>query len=292
MKKSIILTFDLEYWYQAFSIQSSITGDEKDSIKDFVETILRLLKSANKTATFFVVGKVLDNEPEIIKQINQDGHEIAVHSLDHKPLWDKNPKIFDKEIKEISNKIENLINKKPIGHRAVSFSLDTKTNWALDILVKNDFKYDSSIFPFKFYKTLMPIFKDSLYGIKSKIFNPYKINLKNPIKKDKNSLLTEIPISIFHLGKLKLPLTGGIYIRIIPWFVFKTLLKIKLIKEPVCLHFHAFDFEAKTPNIKMSVLKKFIKYYNTKNTWNKLEYIVKNFKCVSIEKYLYENSIN
>lgn len=250
--KPILLTFDLEYWFESLSVQKYLTGNEKDNLQEFINKLLDLLKSVSASATFFVTEKILNNEQELIKKINNYGHEIAIHCLDHKPLWDKNPDISSQELKILSNKIENLINKKPIGHRAVNFSLNKSTSWAIEILKNNNLIYDSSILQF---------------GIKPNFFN---VNNFQEIK-------------VF---------SGGIYIRIIPWFLFKFLLKNKLKKSFVCLYFHPYDFAQKKPDIKMPGLKKFVKYYNTKNTWRKLEYILKNYKCLCIEKYYYENITN
>jgi len=151
--------------------------------------------------------------------------------------------------------------------------------------LNNNFKYDSSIFPFKFPSFLKLIFGKNVYGNNLNLYVPYKINFKD-LTEDTNSNLWELPISIFHLGKIKLPLTGGIYVRMIPWFIFKFLLNWKLKKELACVHFHTFDFAEKKPEIKMPKIKKFIKYYNTKNSYKKLEYILKKYKCASIENYL------
>jgi len=283
--QQILLTFDLEYWFESLSIQKYLQGNEQDKIENFINNLIKLLQENNSTATFFVTEKVLNNEPELIKKINNNQHEIAIHSLDHKPLWDKNREDFDKELKILINKIEKLINKKPIGHRAVNFSLDKTTSWTLKALNNNNFKYDSSIFPFKFPSFLKLIFGKNVYGNNLNLYVPYKINFKD-LTEDTNSNLRELPISIFHLGKIKLPLTGGIYVRMIPWFIFKFLLNWKLKKELACVHFHTFDFAEKKPEIKMPKIKKFIKYYNTKNSYKKLEYILKKYKCASIENYL------
>jgi peptidoglycan-N-acetylglucosamine deacetylase len=279
--EKVLLTFDLEYWFESESIQQYLDNNETDTVGSFITELLNLLKQTNSTATFFVTNKILSNEPDIIKQIFNAGHEIAVHSSDHKPLWSKNSEIFEKEIHTMVNKIENLTSKKPIGHRAVNFSLNQKTVWSLEVLKNNNFKYDSSIFPFKFPSFLKLIFGKNVYGNNSNFYEPYKIDF-----------MWELPISVWHKFKFKLPLTGGIYIRMIPWLIFKTLLNWKLKKEMACIHFHPFDFATKIPNIKMPIFKKFLKYYNTKNTWKKLEYIVKRFNCISIEKYLYENPTN
>lgn len=245
----ILLTFDLEYWFESLSIQKYLVGKEKDLLAPFIERLLKLLAETNSSATFFITKKVLEQEPLVIKNIFNHGHEIAIHSVDHQPLWVKNQAVFDQEIKELIKEVAILIGKKPVGHRAVNFSLDKSTFWALGVLKDNGLKYDSSILPL----SIKPNF--------------FQVNNFPEIK-------------VF---------SGGLYLRLMPWCLFKILLKAKLKKSFACLYFHAFDFMEGKPEIKMPVWKKFIKYYNTKNTWYKLEYILNNYNCSSIEKYLHEN---
>lgn len=288
--KSIILTFDLEYWFESVLIKKYLRGDENDSLEKFIASLLELLKNKGASATFFVTGKVLSQEPQLIKKIFDSGHEIAIHSLDHNPLWQKNEAEFDLEINLITEKIKKVTGKKPIGHRAPNFSIDQKNSWTLKILEKNGIKYDSSIFPINLKN--IPLFKTSGYGSKMFNFEPYRINPGNISAKNKNSSFLEIPISVWHYKKIKIPATGGIFIRFIPWLLFKKLLNNKLQSETACLHFHPFDFYEKTPNIKMPRIKKIIKYYNAKNTWKKIKYIINKYECISAEQYIYENPID
>ncbi len=289
-KEKIILTFDLEYWFESLSVQKYITGKEQESLSGFIDRLLNLLKKTNSNATFFISGKILDREPELVKKVNQAGNKVAIHSSDHKPLWDKTPDQFDKEIQEMIAKIETITGQKPTGHRAVSFSLNQKTKWMLKILVKNGIKYDSSIFPFKLSPVLLPMFKNYLYGSKINNFSPYRIDLDDPHKKNANSPLVEIPVAVYHWWKFKFPLSGGIYIRLIPFWLFNLLLRKKAKKEIACLYFHPLDFLDRAPYVNMPKFKKFIKFYNTKNTFKKLEDLLEKYNSISIEQYFYENS--
>ncbi|MFA6428773.1 MAG: polysaccharide deacetylase family protein [Candidatus Buchananbacteria bacterium] len=288
----ILLSIDLEYWFESPSIERYLSGQEKESLTLYCDQLLSLLSAKRATATFFVTGKVIKQEPELIKKLHLAGHEIAVHSFDHQPLWHKTAQQFTLDLKEMIAQIQFLTSTRPIGHRAANFSLDQQTNWALKILTANDIKYDSSIFPYHFSPWLFKAYQGSLYGLASKNFIPYRINLNYPNQVDKNSALLEFPTSIFHWSFFKLPLTGGIYIRLIPWTIFKFLLKTKLKKEVASIHFHPFDFLTNPPQLLMPQLKKFIKYYNTKNTWKKLNYLLDNYHCLSFKQYLHENTLD
>ncbi|WP_411168528.1 polysaccharide deacetylase family protein [Clostridium sp. MB05] len=50
----------------------------------YTTEVLKVLKTYQVQATFFVVAEFAKNNPEIIKEIKEDGHVIGLHSLEHK----------------------------------------------------------------------------------------------------------------------------------------------------------------------------------------------------------------
>ncbi len=261
--KKIILTFDIEYWFESLSLQKYVTGKETDSLDLIIGRILDLLAGAKSAATFFVTGRVLEQEPDIAKKISSAGHEIAVHSLNHKPLWQKTALEFNREIVMMSDKIKELTGQKPAGHRAVNFSLDRKTSWALGVLKNNNFKYDSSIFPLNMF----------IYGEGKSDFIPEGI--------------IELPLSVFKKGFVKIPIAGGIYFRFMPYFVFKFFLKKYLKKSDAVLYFHSwelFDFKPEIPGSPFWI--KWLKFYGLKKSIFKFKKLLHDFECISVDQYL------
>jgi len=49
----------------------------------YTTQILDVLKAAGAKATFFVVGKAVDDHPEIVRRIEADGHLLASHTYSH-----------------------------------------------------------------------------------------------------------------------------------------------------------------------------------------------------------------
>lgn len=45
--------------------------------------VLDILKEENVKATFFVIGKLVDSHPEIVKRAYEEGHYIANHGYSH-----------------------------------------------------------------------------------------------------------------------------------------------------------------------------------------------------------------
>ena len=62
--------------------------------------ILSVLKKENVKATFFLVGKQIEEFPELLGAIIKDGHTIANHSYSHKNGWFTNK---EKYLKDIEN---------------------------------------------------------------------------------------------------------------------------------------------------------------------------------------------
>jgi len=197
MKPKAILTFDLEFWYNSKFLKKYPKHRDllEDYIKESVIPLLKLLNKYNQRATFFVLGEVAEKYPEIIKKISDLGHEVASHGYSHKPLWDLGRRGFEKEIELSKNILKNITGKDPKGFRAPNFSLNKKTKWALGILKKHNFQYDSSLHPLnpsKIHGQIVEI-PPSLGGIYFRILllGFYLLLLKIFSK-------TKIPVLYFH----------------------------------------------------------------------------------------------
>ena len=146
-----ILTIDVEDWYHAnYQGNQQDVGHQEERVTDSTLRILNLLDKTNNQATFFVLGEVAEKLPDLIREIQARGHEIASHSFCHRLVYTMNPEEFRADTKKSKEIIENIIGARIIGYRAPSWSLcQQKTPWAFEILQELGFSYDSSMFPFK-----------------------------------------------------------------------------------------------------------------------------------------------
>ncbi len=247
-----IFTIDLEDWYHANYHGDSETHSSSRVISPTLK-ILELLKKTNNYATFFVLGSVAQKYPNLIKEIEHQGHEIASHSFNHQLVYSLTETEFIKDT-EKSLTILSKISRKPIiGYRAPSWSVSqNKTPWFWKSLSKLGFKYSSSLFPFKTF----------LYGDSS----------ANPLPHLQQSIL-EIPPSIFTIYKKNIPFSGGFYLRLFPTKIIKLFTqKLNNNKVIVNYYIHPREIDQKQPKLKnLTAFQYFIHYYNIKNTKNKLE---------------------
>lgn len=256
IKNKIALTFDLEYWYCGKFLKKYLSNDlseEKEYYPEMTEKILELLKNNGSQATFFVLGKIIKENPDLIKKIIEAGHEIAYHGWHHIPLDELTKEEFNDNLNESQKLIIDIINQSFLGFRAPNFSLKKENIEFWQILRDNNFIYDSS-----------------LIGEKNKEIN----NLK------------EIPVSSQKFFNFDVPL-GGWYFRILPYWLFKLILKIKIKKGclPI-IYLHMMDLWPQTPNIKLPYFIKKIKYWGINKSWYKLKKFLEDFQSIRLDGLL------
>lgn len=281
IKPQLILTFDLEFWYNSEFLKNYLPKDVDnldDKILESTLPLLTLLKKHQIKATFFVLGQVAEKYPELIKKIHQDGHEIASHDYSHKVLNELKPKEFEEEIKKSVNLLKKITGENPLGFRAPNFSLTNQSRWAIPVLGKYGFKYDSSIFPVK----------TKLYGNSRAPLYIYKISKENILKEDKTNKILELPVATYEKFKIRIPSGGGFYFRIIPIFLYKKILEKIAKKRIPVIYLHPHELSNFVPDIKIPFFKKKMKYWGVHNSLNKLEKLLKDFKSISISEYLDE----
>ena len=148
-----LLGIDFEDWYHPQLVEPFVPEDKKiPTMFQGLDKILELLRKHDVKATFFVVGELLELNPEILDKILDAEHEIGFHTMKHNRLDSPN---FKEKFKDEIKEFEKLTSKKSIGFRAPTFSLNKKSSWVIDELVNNNYRYDSSIIPAK----------TSLYGM-------------------------------------------------------------------------------------------------------------------------------
>lgn len=86
-----------------------LTFDDGPSIKS-TPIILDVLKKYNIKATFFVVGTMVEENPEILKRVYDDGHQIGNHTYSHNYGYIyKNPKNFMDDIYKLEKLIKGIV---------------------------------------------------------------------------------------------------------------------------------------------------------------------------------------
>ena len=270
-----LLGIDFEDWFHPELIKKYLKDDEKEpKVINGIGKILELLRKNDTSATFFVVGELLEFEPEILDKILENGHEIAFHTMHHTRLYDFNSeKQFSNELKKFSK----LTNNKSKGFRAPTFSLDSSTSWAVEALVENNYLYDSSVVPAK----------SSMYGHPNAQENPYKISSESIESQDENGKLMEYPLLVTKFLGKKVPAGGGFFLRTLPMRIIKNAIKEYEKREiPATFYIHSWELTPEfMPRIKLSKKDNFITYHNIEKAYEKMEEIIREFRFTSFSDY-------
>lgn len=237
--------------------------------------LLDLFEKYGVRATFFVLGWVAEQYSKLIKDIHYIGHEVACHGYNHRLVYNLTQEQFREDIRLAKGILEDITGKHVIGYRAASYSIIKKTLWALDILIEEGFLYDSSIFPVH----------HDLYGIPDAERFPHDI--KRPSGIIKEFPLSTIEIKILNF-KLRIPVAGGGYLRLLPSYLMRNAIKRINEKENniAILYFHPWEIDIDQPRINGRFLSRLRHCINLKSTMPKLKILLNEFRFKPLSVFL------
>ncbi|MEA1865126.1 MAG: polysaccharide deacetylase family protein [Euryarchaeota archaeon] len=269
------LTIDLEYWHSPELIRGFAPEKRDDLIIKMTMPILRLLDEFGVSATFFVLGAVAEKYPELVAEIHSRGHEIASHAYSHGTLHELGRERFEDEIDRSVRLLREITGDAPIGFRAPSFSIDNATGWAFDVLARYGFKYDSSIFPVTTH----------MYGVRDAPLGIYRPSAQNVAENDPNGKILEFPMTAFEYA-LRVPISGGFYLRVLPFSVLKRMIGIVNKERPAVIYLHPWEIVPLMPRLKLPLQSRFITYHGIKSTRAKLEGLLASFSFAPVREVL------
>ena len=77
-------------------------------------TLLNILSEKNTLATFFMLGFMANNSPDIVKRAEREGHEIASHTMYHQNLVWLSPTDIGNDINEAKSTFSNILGHTPV----------------------------------------------------------------------------------------------------------------------------------------------------------------------------------
>ena len=263
------LSIDLEDWFCACNVGIGVDDWDKCESRVVANTrrILDLLDRCNTRATFFVLGWIAERVPDLIREVEEHGHEIATHGYSHTPLTKMTPETFEADLRRALDVTQACATRRILGFRAPSFTITQKTLWAVDILVRNGVKYDSSIFPIRHHPD---------YGLPDARLTIHK-----------RGELIEVPMSVAEILGQRVPCSGGGYFRLTPYVATRFLMRMcNRQGRPVIFYLHPWEVDADQPRVKMTLAKTFRHYNNLDKTLDRMERLLRDFKFTPIREVL------
>jgi polysaccharide deacetylase family protein (PEP-CTERM system associated) len=267
------MTFDVEDYYHVEAFQAVIKREDWDGYESRVYSstrkILEILERYGIKATFFILGWVAERTPGIVKEIQAAGHEIGSHGYAHQIIYHQTPDEFADDVRRSLEIIEGITGEKILGFRAPSFSVTTRSLWAIEILQSFGLLYDSSVFP---------IIHD-LYGIPDAPRHPYQIA----------DGFWEFPMTTVRVLGANLPVGGGAYLRIFPyWWTRWGIRQANSDGDPAVVYLHPWELDPEHPKIKTSRVNHLRHYANLEKTEHRLLALCRDFRFTSLRGLLHQ----
>lgn len=256
-------TVDVEDWFHGLTStnrQPDIWPQCESRVVQNTEHLLALLDEYGVKATFFVLGKVAEQHPDLIRRIAAAGHEIGVHGHTHQMIHRLTPQAFTAELDRALALLRPLTPAPIIGHRAPYFSINASSLWALDVLRERGFRYDSSFFPTR----------NMLYG--------YPEAPRFPHRLDNGSGLVEFPASTVRFAGVTWPISGGFYVRAWPCRVTRRAIRrLNRRGQPAILYIHPWELDTGQPMRAKTLRERITHYYGRRGLESKLRQLFQDF---------------
>lgn len=281
-----ILTFDIEEWY----VEKAFRGGRFFKYQEFDNTLAKVLDELDRhniKGTFFCVGKLASEFPDVVRRIASRGHEIGCHSYIHAWVNKMTEDVLHEDTTNALKALEDVVGEKVTSYRAPAFSITEKNPWAIQVLAECGIESDSSIFPGTRDFGGYPSFSQD---------RPCKVEYQG-------TTLKEYPIGMMSIAGRKVAYSGGGYFKMIPYWITSRMMRQR--DYDIC-YFHLYDlisekrkmmsredyekFFMQPGTLKNRLIRFFKSNARTGDSFEKLKHVLRDFEFVSIRDS--QNMIN
>jgi polysaccharide deacetylase family protein (PEP-CTERM system associated) len=271
---------DVEEHFQVGAFENAIPRDTWDHLESRVERntrrLLDLCARHEVKGTYFVLGWVAERWPQLVRDIQDAGHELGTHGQDHRRVTTLSPREFREDIRRSKQTIEDVSGTEVIGYRAPNYSIVRETMWAMDVLAEEGFRYDSSIFPIRHDR----------YGIPD--FPRFPRPVRGHSGPQGGSALHEFPISTIRLAGMNLPFVGGGYLRHFPFsFIRWGMQRLNAVeRRPAIVYIHPWELDPEQPRQAVRLSTRLRHYRNQHLTEERLASLFSAYSFTSVREVL------
>ncbi len=273
------LSIDVEDYFHPSEVQPYVQASEWTSlpsrVADNTSRTLDLLDRHGVKATFFVLGWVAEHHPELVRRIAAAGHEVGCHSYAHRLVYDLTPDEFRADTEAAGRVIREACGVTPRAYRAPSYSITSRSLWALDILASLGFTHDSSIYPVAHDRYGIPGFHRHAHVLPTKA---------GPI--------TEVPVAAVALSRRHTaPVGGGAWLRLFPYrYTAAGIRAFNAEGQPACIYFHPWEIDAGQPRLNIGFVSRLRTYTGLAGMRNKLDRLLREFPFAPLASVYPEGS--
>jgi polysaccharide deacetylase family protein (PEP-CTERM system associated) len=265
-------TIDVEEYFQVSAFASRVPRSHwkhfESRVAAQVGLLLELLAQHQARATFFVLGWVAARQGALVRAIARAGHEIASHGWDHARVTTQTPPVFRESVRRTKALLEELTGQPVWGFRAPSYSIVRGGEWALDTLIEEGYRYDSSLFPVR-----RP---GGGYGYVGGSPDPHW--LERPAGR-----LLEIPPTTWRWCGMRFPAAGGAYFRLLPYGLVQAAFRqCGRRGVPGTFYVHPWEVDPDQPRLAVPWLTRVRHYGGLRRTERRLGRLLSEFRFIAM----------
>jgi polysaccharide deacetylase family protein (PEP-CTERM system associated) len=267
-------TVDVEEYFQVSALERVVSRADWEQLPSRVVESTRLLMDLmarhGARGTWFVLGCVAERHPGLVRELTEAGHEIASHGWDHRRVTMQSPTEFRASIRRTKVLLEELSGRPVLGFRAPSYSIVPGREWALDILVEEGHRYDSSLFPIR----------RSGYGF------PGGQRDVHVLQRASGELI-EVPPTTMSVGRINLPAGGGGWFRLLPAaLTHAAFAQSERRGVPATFYVHPWELDPSQPRMAVSWLTRLRHYGGLSRMQARLERLLGRYRFVPVAETL------
>jgi polysaccharide deacetylase family protein (PEP-CTERM system associated) len=268
-----LFTVDLEDWYCSRALEGVIPRSGWSACESRVgvgtELLLALLRRHEVHATFFVLGYVAGREPDLVRRIAGEGHEIATHGYFHHHLAEQTPEEFREDLERAIAVTQPLSGSSILGYRAPIFSfIDSTIGWGSEIVKGAGIRYSSSVFPMRGHRE---------YGLASAPLDLFH----------HANGLAEVPMSCVEVGGRRVPATGGGWMRHFPLKLTRSLIRrCNDEGRPAVIYIHPWEVDRWQPKVKLPAMRHLRHYHGIGGMLAKVDRLLEEFPFTTMRSML------
>lgn len=270
-----LLTVVLEDYFHVAPLKSVVQDDRwyrfERRVEDNTCKTLDLLDEYRTKATFFVLGGIADEMPELIREVVARGHEVASKGFAYRSIDQFDREEFRDDLIRSREALERASGRRVHGYRIAHRWFGPQDLWALDVLAEEGFAYDSSVRP---------------------LFWRYRGEPKRRVPhlhRAPAGQIWEFPLPAWTAAGWSLPIAGGNYARQLPHWLVRRLVAswTRAHQLPFLFYFHVWELDPDQPRIQAAPLRERIRQYrNLDRMGGIVRYYLETYRFTGISEHL------
>lgn len=241
-----IFTVDLEDWFHVCGV-SALSREKWSALPSRVGSTTRwLLDTLDATgvrATFFVLGWIAEEQPELVAAIRSAGHDIGSHGHEHVRAYELGAHAFAADLQKSLCALRAAGVPHVTAFRAPEWSINDRSMWALDTLAGAGFTTDASMAP-------VNIVGSTTYS-----------RLPHVRQTASGPIIEVPPLVVDRFGQV-MPLGWGWGLRMSsPGRVLRRIEEVNRAGSPAVLAVHPWEFDVDPPKVRLPPSLHFAHYF-------------------------------